>query len=158
MTPRPEVFKGVLTRDFARHYAEMAIVMLVGMGVLAVPARLASGALLPSLDPDDPSLMLARMAVIMTVPMIPWMRWRGHAWAPCLEMAAAMLVPAAGVIALVQAGLVESVAILMTAEHGAMFAAMFVAMAARPREYSHCPTGRDACPRMEDEHRGEVAL
>jgi hypothetical protein len=138
MTQRIGVFKGALTRDFARHYAEMAIVMLVGMGVLAVPARVVSDAALPSLDPDGTSLMLARMAVIMTVPMVPWMRWRGHAWGPCLEMAAAMLVPAAGVIVLAQAGLVESVAILMTLEHVAMFAAMFLAMAARPREYAGC--------------------
>ncbi|MBS1886430.1 MAG: hypothetical protein JSU06_04500 [Actinobacteria bacterium] len=158
MTRRFEGLKGALTRDFARHYAEMAIVMLVGMGVLAVPARLASGALLPSLDPDDPGLMVARMAVIMTVPMLPWMRWRGHAWAPCLEMAAAMLLPAAGVVALVEAGLVESVALPMTIEHVAMFAAMFVAMAARPREYSHHAPTPDPCPRMEDKRRPEVAL
>jgi hypothetical protein len=148
MTQRFEIFKGTLTRDFARHYAEMAIVMLVGMGVLAVPARMASDAVFPSVDPDGTTLMLARMAVIMTVPMVPWMRWRGHAWAPCLEMAAAMLVPAAGVIALAEVSLVQNVAILMTIEHVARFAAMFVAMASRPDEYAGCGTveGRATVP------------
>ncbi|MBS1877992.1 MAG: hypothetical protein JST31_00610 [Actinobacteria bacterium] len=148
MSQRFEVFKGTLTRDFARHYAEMAIAMLVGMAVLALPARLASAALFPSLDPDDPSLMLARMAVIMTVPMVLWMRWRGHAWAPCLEMAAAMLVPAAGVIALVETTLVEDMAVLMAIEHVVMFAAMFFAMAARPREYGRRGAGERRAPAL----------
>ena len=55
----------------------------------------------------------------MTVPMIPWMRWRGHGWRSCLEMAAAMLVPAISVIALLEAGVAESVGLLMTVEHDA---------------------------------------
>ena len=126
-----------MTREFARHYGEMAIVMLIGMAVLAVPARLATNALLPSLDPNDPSLMLARMGLIMTLPMVPWMRRRGHGWAPCLEMAAAMIAPAVGVVALCLLRLVEDLAVLMTLEHVVMFAAMFLAMAARPEEYSH---------------------
>jgi hypothetical protein len=63
-----------LTRDFARHYAEMVVVMLVGMGLLSLPARWATDALWPALDGDDSTLMLARMAVAMTLPMVPWMR------------------------------------------------------------------------------------
>lgn len=126
-----------LTRSFARHYVEMVIVMLVGMGVLAVPAQWATGALWPAVDGDDPTLMLARMAATMTVPMIPWMRWRGHGWAPCLEMTVAMIVPAIGVIGLLEAGVVETVWLLMTLEHVAMFGAMFLVMIARPEEYSH---------------------
>src|SRR4051794_24933147 len=97
-----------LTREFARHYGEMAIVMLVGMAVLAIPAELATDALLPRVDSDDPSLMLARMGLIMTVPMVPWMRWRGHGWRPCLEMAAAMIVPTIAVLAMRQLEVVES--------------------------------------------------
>jgi flagellar biosynthetic protein FliP len=134
------IVKGRMTRAFARHYAEMAIVMLVGMAVLAIPARWASGAMLPWLDADDPGLMIARMALIMTLPMVLWMRWRGHRSAPCLEMALAMIAPAVGVILLQRAGLVEGLSLLMTLEHVAMFAAMFVAMVARPDEYCH---GRD---------------
>jgi hypothetical protein len=126
-----------LTRDFARHYVEMVVVMLAGMGLLALPARWATDAALPEVDGDDPTLMLARMAATMTLAMIPWMRWRGHGWQPCLEMAAAMIVPAIGVMALLEVGVVEAVWLSMTLEHVAMFAAMFLVMIARPQEYSH---------------------
>jgi hypothetical protein len=129
--------RAALTRDFARHYVEMVVVMLVGMGLLALPARWVTDAVLPGIDGDDPTLMLARMAATMTLPMIPWMRWRGHGWRPCLEMAAAMIVPATGVIALLEVGVVETVWLLMTLEHVAMFGAMFAVMIARPDEYSH---------------------
>jgi hypothetical protein len=129
------LLRSALTRDFARHYVEMVVVMLVGMGVLALPARWATGAVWA--DVDDPTLMLARMAATMTLPMIPWMRWRGHGWQPCLEMAAAMIVPAIGVIALLEVGVVETVWLSMTVEHAAMFIAMFIVMIARPQEYSH---------------------
>lgn len=127
--------RSALTRSFARHYMEMVLVMLVGMGALAVPAHWVAGALAPQISDDDPALMLVSMAATMTLPMIPWMRWRGHGWRPCLEMVAAMIVPTIGVIALLEAG-VESVALLMTVEHIAMLGAMFVAMIARPDEYS----------------------
>ena len=129
--------RSALTRDFARHYLEMVVVMLAGMGLLAVPARWATDAVLPDVDGADPTLMLARMAATMTLPMIPWMRWRGHGWQPCLEMAMAMLVPAIGVIALLEAGVLDAVWLSMTIEHVAMLGAMFVVMIARPQEYAH---------------------
>ena len=131
------LMRAALTRDFARHYVEMVVVMLVGMGLLALPARWATDVILPAVDGDDPTLMLARMAATMTRPMIPWMRWRGHGWQPCLEMVAAMIVPAIGVIALLEVGAVETLWLVMTLEHVAMFAAMFAVMIARPDEYSH---------------------
>jgi hypothetical protein len=40
------------------------------------------------------------MAFSMTVPMVAWMRHRGHAWRNCSEMAAAMVVPAIPLICL----------------------------------------------------------
>ena len=129
--------RSVLTRSFARHYLEMVLVMLAGMAVLALPAQWATDALWPGVDGDDTTLMLGRMAVAMTVPMIPWMRWRGHGWRPSAEMAASMIVPGIGVIVLLEAGVVEGVGLLMTLEHVAMFLAMFGVMAARPDEYSH---------------------
>jgi hypothetical protein len=129
--------RSVLTRDFARHYMEMVVVMLVGMGLLAVPAQWATAAVWPGVDGDDPMLMLARMAATMTLPMVPWMRWRGHGRKPALEMAAAMIVPAIGVIALLEAGVIETVWVLMTVEHVAMLIAMFGVMVIRPHEYSH---------------------
>ncbi len=129
--------RSALTREFARHYGEMVVVMLVGMGLLAMPAHWATDALWPEVRGDDTTLMLARMGATMTLPMIPWMRWRGHGWQPSMEMAAAMIVPAIGVIALLEVGVLETVWLLMTLEHGAMFIAMFAVMIARPDEYSH---------------------
>jgi hypothetical protein len=73
----------------------------------------------------------------MTLPMIPWMRWRGHGWRPSLEMAASMVVPAMGVVALLETGVLEDVGLLMLVEHVVMFAAMFAVMIVRPEEYSH---------------------
>ena len=79
----------------------------------------------------------------MTLPMVPWMRWRGHGWWPCVEMVAAMLLPAVAVIALLEGGVVASAGLLMTLEHAAMFVAMFADMIARPDEYCHArPTAR----------------
>src|SRR5215218_2184796 len=115
--------KPALTRSFARHYLEMVVVMFVGMALLALPAQWATDALWPGVDGDDTTLMLARMGATMTLPMIPWMRWRGHGWQPSLEMAAAMIVPAIGVVA------------------------MLAVMIARPDEYSHAAHGGDATAR-----------
>ncbi len=129
--------RSALTRAFARHYLEMVVVMLVGMGLLALPARWATDAFWPAVAGNDTTLMLARMAATMSLPMVCWMRWRGHGWQPCLEMAGAMVLPATAVIALLEAGAVERVWLLMTAEHLAMLLAMFAVMIARPQEYSH---------------------
>ena len=125
-----------LTRTFVRHYIEMVLVMLAGMGLLTLPARWVTSELFPSVDPDGSGPMLAQMGIAMLVPMVPWMRPRGHAWQPTFEMVLAMAVPVLAVLALLQAGLVESVGLLMTLEHIAMFVAMFAVMAARPEEYS----------------------
>src|ERR1044072_4565904 len=122
------MIKTVMTRGFARHYAEMVTVMLVGMGVLVAPIHFATSAAFPSLDAKDPSVMLAQMGLTMTLPMVPWMRWRGHGWMPCLEMTVAMVIPTGCAIALHQFEVVKDTAILMTIKHTVMFAAMFLVM------------------------------
>jgi hypothetical protein len=118
------------TRRFIRHYIEMVVVMVLGMVVLGAPAN----ALVHT--SGRPGLMLAEMAVTMTLPMIAWMRFRGHAWRPCNEMAASMLLPAAGAISLLATGLVTGVGTLMVAEHAAMLASMLFAMLFRREEYT----------------------
>jgi hypothetical protein len=126
------------TRHFARHYAEMVLAMLLGMAVLWMPAKLALGALGVSSEElhDNAAAMLLVMATTMTVPMVAWMRYRGHGWAPCAEMSASMYLPTLAVIALLAGGLVTDLGLLMTLEHVAMFAAMFAAMLLRRDEYS----------------------
>jgi hypothetical protein len=128
------------TRHFIRHYVEMLLAMFVGMGVLFVPALLALGAAGVSsaeLRSDAPALMLLGMGITMTVPMVAWMRYRGHGWPASNEMAASMMLPTAGVIALLGTGLVADFGTLMTLEHVVMLPAMLVAMLLRREEYSH---------------------
>ena len=90
-------------RHFARHFAEMVIAMFAGMGLLGVPAGWALGAMgngWSGLHHDAPALMLFRMAVTMTVPMVGWMRYRGHGWQANAEMSASMLLPTFAGVAL----------------------------------------------------------
>ena len=85
------------TRHFIRHYVEMLVAMFAGMVVLGGPAMLALGAAgvtSAELRGEAPAALLLGMGITMTVPMIAWMRYRGHGWTVCLEMAAAMIAPA----------------------------------------------------------------
>jgi hypothetical protein len=127
-------------RTFIRHYLEMVVAMFVGMALLWMPARVALGAAGvggTELHEDYPALMLAVMALTMTVPMVAWMRHRGHGWGASNEMAASMLVPTAGVLLLLGAGLVEDMGALMTIEHATMFPAMLGVMLLRREEYGY---------------------
>ena len=127
------------TRHFIRHYIEMLVAMFLGMAVLGTPALLALGAAGVSsaeLRADAPALLLLGMGITMTVPMVAWMRHRGHSWGPSNEMAASMLIPTAGVIALLGAGLVADVGTLLAIEHVVMLPSMLVAMLLRRDEYA----------------------
>jgi hypothetical protein len=117
-------------KHFIRHYVEMVVVMFVGMAVLYAPLDLA-------FELEATAAMIGAMGVTMTAPMVPWMRWRGHAWAPTLEMAAAMVVPTVASLGVLAADIVTSSGALMGIEHTAMFAGMFLVMLARNEEYAH---------------------
>jgi hypothetical protein len=124
---------------FARHYAEMLAAMFLGMFVLGAtltallaPAGVDAGAW----DADAPALFLAAMAITMTVPMVAWMRYRGHRWLLCWEMSAAMLVPTLLAIGLYAGDAVASVHAAMGIQHAGMFPAMLGVMVLRRREYS----------------------
>jgi len=133
------------TKHFLRHYLEMVIAMFLGMGLLMPPTGLALDAFGSSwseLRTSAPALMLLGMALTMTVPMVGWMRFRGHRWRANTEMTAAMLLPALAVMALLWAGLVEDIGVLLVIEHVAMLASMLAAMLLRRAEYSHGPRSR----------------
>jgi hypothetical protein len=126
------------TGHFARHYAEMVIAMFLGMLVLGLPAEgalLAVGSSTAELERDAPALMLLGMAVVMTVPMIAWMRHRGHGWRPNAEMAASMFLPTFAVIAVMAGGAIDYWT-AMGVEHAAMLPSMLLAMLLRRHEYS----------------------
>lgn len=129
----------VLNRHFARHYAEMVLVMFLGMFVLGMPAGWALGTIDSSwseLHHQAPAAMMGLMAVTMMLPMSAWMYRMGHGLRPNLEMAGSMIVPTIGVIGLLAAGMVEDVGTLLVIQHVAMLAGMFLVMAMRPEEYS----------------------
>ena len=125
-------------RHFARHYVEMVVAMLLGMAVLWLPsgwALAAAGMTMSELHDDAPAAMLLWMAVLMTVPMVAWMRHRGHGWRPASEMGASMMVPVIAVAVLLAAGVTPFDAAMMI-EHVAMFPAMLGVMLARWDEFS----------------------
>jgi hypothetical protein len=127
------------TRHFVRHYVEMVIAMFLGMAILGLPAGLAlkaMGSSWSALNDDAPALMLLLMAVTMTVPMVAWMRYRGHGRRANVEMSASMFLPTFAVIGLLAAGVVSDIGVLMVAEHVAMLLSMLAAMLLRPGEYT----------------------
>jgi hypothetical protein len=123
------------TRRFVRHYVEMVAVMFIGMFALSKPADLLFGAFGASTSSEHPVMMLFSMGITMTVPMVAWMRYRGHAWRPTNEMAASMLIPTFAAMALVGAGVMTGGS-AMVAEHIAMLAGMLVAMLLRRDDYA----------------------
>jgi hypothetical protein len=128
-------------RWFVRHYVEMVLAMFAGMIVLGLPAEAGLrliGSSSSDLQADAPAVLLIGMALTMTVPMVAWMRFRGHGWRPCAEMAGAMFVPTFIAIALL--GAVDFDALMMW-EHVGMLMAMLGAMLARPAEYMHVHHG-----------------
>jgi hypothetical protein len=124
------------TRRFARHYVEMVVAMFAGMGVLLPPLGLATRALFGVGLHGNATLMISAMALTMTVPMVAWMRFRGHGWAPCADMTAAMVLPTLAVLALLWADLLGDVGTLLLIEHAVMLPAMLVAMLLRRDEYT----------------------
>lgn len=118
------------SRRFIRHYLEMLAAMVVGMTVLGVPAN-------ALVDVSDrPALMLAEMAIAMTGPMVAWMRLRGHGWQLCNKMAAAMLIPTLGTLALLGTGVVSDTGTLLVLEHVVMLPSMLAVMLLRRDEYT----------------------
>jgi hypothetical protein len=61
----------------------------------------------PSTDQGSPGLALVVAALLFTLPMALWMRFRGMAWRPTLEMSVATLGVAVLVFALSGFGLVS---------------------------------------------------
>jgi hypothetical protein len=57
--------------------------------------------------------------------MVAWMRFRGHTWHPCLEIAASMIIPTLVAIALLATG-AASFGTLMGPEHIALLLGMLL--------------------------------
>ena len=88
------------TIHFLHHVLEMALAMMVGMFASAAVFVSALGITVDGAIQDHSIPFVMVMAFSMTVPMVAWMRYRGHTWDRSLEMGAAMVVPAIPLICL----------------------------------------------------------
>ena len=78
---------------FGLHLLEMCMVMCVGAVVLSVLFFGAAGLLgYTDLPQTAPALSVLVIALNLSVPMAVWMRYRGMAWRPTLEMAGSTMV------------------------------------------------------------------
>jgi len=110
-----------LSWPLVRHGVAMALAMFAGMLVLG-GARALVGLDL-GFD-EHPGGSYSLMATDMAIGMAAWMRFRGHAWVPTLQMCAAMYVPVV-LLPLVWAGAMSSTAFMVLA-HVLMVIAMIV--------------------------------
>jgi hypothetical protein len=124
------------TFRFLRHYLEMVVAMFAGMFVLGGAAVVLLGLDTGALYDDTPELALTGMAATMTIPMVAWMRHRGHGWRSSWEMTASMFVPTFLAIGLMSAGVLEDGHAAMGIQHVIMFPAMLGAMLLRLDEYT----------------------
>ncbi|WP_214110178.1 hypothetical protein [Acrocarpospora catenulata] len=118
---------------FALHYVEMIIAMFAGMFALDL---LWSAFGIDLSYARDPELAYLLMAFDMSVGMAAWMRVRGHAWAPTLEMCGAMFAPIVPLFPLLWLDVIDGMALMMVA-HVAMFPLMLAVMLRRRDEYTH---------------------
>ncbi|MGZ8566533.1 MAG: hypothetical protein ACXWXS_05720 [Actinomycetota bacterium] len=119
---------------FWRHFAEMIVAMAVGMFVGLAIYLTAIGMMFDEALTRHPIAILIVVAVSMTVPMVAWMRHRGHGWRSCSEMAAAMVVPVIPFLCLVWFNVTESA--LCGGYCSATVVAMLVVMSYRRSEYA----------------------
>jgi hypothetical protein len=123
-------------RAFARHFGEMVLAMLLGMMVLGGAAELLFAAAGSSLSEQSGGAQVMLMGFNMTVPMVIWMGYRGHAAARNVEMTLSMIVPSIAAAGLAWAGVLESAAALGV-QHAMMIPAMLGVMLWRYEDYSH---------------------
>jgi hypothetical protein len=130
-------------RRFVRHFFEMVGVMMLGMIVLGAASNafheLAFGSGFAAAWRDHVGLAAFAMAFNMTVPMVLWMRYRGHSWERGGEMAAAMNLPLLPLLVLYGLGAIPSAGVLC-GQMMLMLPAMLGAMLYRKEEYSAAHT------------------
>ncbi len=130
-------------RRFVRHFAEMVGVMMLGMVALGaafgVFHQVAFGSGFAAAWRDHVGLAAFAMAFDMTVPMVLWMRYRGHSWERACEMAAAMNLPLLPAFLLYGLGAIPSEGVLVL-QMTLMIPAMLGAMVYRKEEYGATQT------------------
>ena len=131
--------RGRSARRFLRHLLEMIVVMMLGMCVLGAAwgafHQIVFGSAFADGWRDYVGLAAFAMAFNMTVPMVLWMRYRGHSWERGGEMAVAMNLPLLPLLLLYSLDLIPAQAVLGL-QMLLMIPAMVLAMLYRKDEYS----------------------
>lgn len=129
------------TLRFLAHLAEMVVVMVLGMMLLAPVWDWAGAAL--GIEPvlGRPDVAAVVMVLDMVVAMTVWMRVRRHGWAAIWEMNGAMAAPFVVLLVLFWAGAVTA-GDMMLWGHVLMVPAMAGAMLLRRAEYTEHVHGR----------------
>ena len=121
---------------FGLHLLEMCMVMCGGAVVLSVLFFGAAGLLgYTDLPRTAPELSVFVIALNLSVPMAVWMRYRGMAWQPTLEMAGSTMVPGLALIAAYWMDLIARDS-LVEVQTGLACPAMIAVMLLRFRLYS----------------------
>jgi hypothetical protein len=124
-TPRTLRGTAVAVGRFLLHFLEMAIAMGIGMAIFApFKASLVDQGYVILLDRSSFEYQ-AWMNLFMVVPMVGWMRLRGHRWRHGFEMGAAMIVPVALILVVCSLGIEQTFPWFTTGLTGA---AMFLGM------------------------------
>jgi hypothetical protein len=141
---RPTIVAGIgRGLRFALHFAEMSLAMVAGMGVFHLLAGMPGHG---SAEPTSLSYEVGMM-VFMTVPMVAWMRFRGHSMRHGIEMAAGMLAPVMVIDALLLVGVGATMPWLASTSGPAMLLGMVAAMLLRPGHYLGSHVSAPAQPR-----------
>lgn len=124
-------------RRFAIHYLEMVAAMVLGMMTLYPGWLVSTSSLAESSWARMAEVDLLAMAVAMTLPMVAWMRHRGHGAQSTLEMTLAMI---AGFVVLYPLMWARAITATTVTElgHVLMLLFMLVAMLCRRAEYASC--------------------
>jgi hypothetical protein len=113
----------------------MLVAMAIGMFAGTAIFLTAVGMTFDEATAKRASEILLVMAISMTVPMVAWMRLRGHRWGRCGEMAVAMIAPVVPFLLLVWSGATKTA--LCGLYCALTVPAMYVAMRYRVEEYRH---------------------
>ena len=124
---------------FVRHLLEMIVAMMLGMCVLGAAwgafHEIVFGSAFADAWRDYVGLAAFAMAFNMTVPMVLWMRYRGHSWERGGEMVGAMNLPLLPLLLLYSLDLIPAEAVLGL-QMMLMIPSMVLAMLYRKEEYS----------------------
>jgi hypothetical protein len=131
--------RGSQLKRFSRHVIEMIVAMMLGMCVLGMTFRAIHlavfGTGFDAAWHEHTELAVFAMTFNMTLPMLALMRYRGHGWERCAEMAAAMFLLAFALLVPFWLGGLSAEAVLPL-EMALMLPAMIAVTALRFNEYA----------------------